>query len=78
MEDYCVIDEEKLSEYENDECTETWENYSTQDRIDHFRRHSFSTYEMNGESKYSMLRQAIKGSWYHAANLLNCPSELIS
>lgn len=72
LSDYPIVDESLFSEYEHEECAETWERFSVEDRIAHFRRHSYSATSLVD------LLQAIKGgSWYHASHMLNCPSELL-
>lgn len=74
MEDYPVIDEELWSEYENEECRETWENcYDPTERVDYFRRHSYTCTAM------ADLFAAIRGGdWGAAASMLHCPSDLIA
>lgn len=79
LENYPIIDESLFSEYEDEECRETWQNcYDAQERAEYLRRHIGKVYPMSGETAYTMLRAAVKGSWYHAANLLPCPSDLIA
>lgn len=77
FQDYPVIDEERLWEYEYEECQETWEMFSERERAQYLREHVRRVYPFSGESVYSALRQAVKGSWDHAANMLPCPSDLI-
>jgi hypothetical protein len=72
--DYPIVDESLYSEYEDADCAETWERcYSADERLEYFRRHSFTAQSL------SDLLQAIRGgSWHHAANLLHCPSDLLT
>lgn len=73
LEDYPVIDEGLWSQYEDADCRQTWENcYDTRERIEYFRRHSFTS---NG---IAALLRAMRGDWYEAANMLHCPSDLIA
>jgi len=73
LSDYPVVDEELYSRYEDNYCKETWEHcYNVRERIDYFRRHSFTS-----QGIASLLR-AMRGSWYDAANMLHCPSDLLS
>ena len=68
-----VLDEEDFSSIESDECAETWEKcFDSQDRIDYFRRHGYSA-----QSLVDLFQAIRNGSWYHAANMLNCPSDLL-
>jgi hypothetical protein len=77
MEDYPVIDESDFSEVEDEQCNVVWtECMDIRERVEYFRRHSWSRYAPQGETVFGCLRAAIKGSWYHAANLLKCPSDL--
>lgn len=73
LEDYPVIDEDLWSRYEDEDCRQIWENcYDTRERIEYFRRHSFTS---NG---IAALLRAMRGDWYEAANMLHCPSDLIA
>ncbi len=73
LEDYPVIDEELWSQFEDEDCSETWANcFDPSERLDYFRRHSFTS---NG---IGALLRAIRGDWYEAANMLHCPSDLIA
>ena len=79
LEDYPVLDEERWSQYEDEECSEVWEHcFGERERADYLREHVSTVYPMSGETAYGMLRAAVKGSWYHAANLLPCPSDLLA
>lgn len=79
MEDYPVIDEDLLSQLEDEECSAVWSTcMDARERIEYFRRHGWSNYPFPGTSKFSMLRQAINGDWSFAANMLHCPSDLIA
>jgi hypothetical protein len=78
MESSCVIDEDLLSQYEDEECAEVWEKcYSERERAQYIREHVREVYPLPGETPYTMLRHAVKGDWSYAANLLPCPSDLI-
>lgn len=77
--DYPVYDESDFSAVENEECEQVWSDcYDAKERADYLRKHIGRIYPLSGYSNYSMLRQAVKGSWYHAANLLPCPSDLLA
>lgn len=77
--DYPVIDEQLWSQYEDEDCAQTWENcYDVRERAKYLREHVNKVYPIPGETPYTMLRKAIKGDWGYAANLLPCPSDLIS
>jgi hypothetical protein len=79
LEDYSIIDEDLFSRYEYEECETVWSQcYDDRERADYLRRHVHKVYALSGETTYTMLRAAVKGSWYHAANLLPCPSDLLS
>lgn len=73
LSDYPVVDDSLYSEYEWEECAQVWENcYSATERIEYFRRHSYTC------NDFKDLLQAIRGgSWYHAANMLHCPSDIL-
>lgn len=74
LEDYPVIDEDLWSQYEDEDCRATWENcYDAKERLAYFRRHGHTS---NGLA--SMLKAIRRGDWYEAANMLHCPSDLIS
>lgn len=77
--DYPVIDDELFSSIEDEDCRETWQNcYDAKERAQYLRAHVRSVYPDRCKSAYSRLRAAVKGDWYAAANLLPCPSDLIS
>lgn len=86
MENYAVIDEELWSRYEDEECEQVWrECMDDAERVKYLRKHLCKRdgrvrveYPVTGETPYQTLRAAVKGSWYHAANLLPCPSDLIA
>ena len=73
IEQYPILDESDFSELEDEECNEVWANcYSASERLDYFRRHGFHA------TSISDLLKAIRGGeWYYAANMLNCPSDLL-
>lgn len=79
LEDYPIIDEELFSQYENEECEQVWSQcYDEHERAEYLRKHVSKVYPLSGETAYTMLRAAVKGSWYYAANLLPCPSDILS
>lgn len=79
LEGYPVIDEQLWSQYEDEDCRQTWENcYDERERAEYLRKHVNKVYALPGETPYTMLRKAVKGDWYYAANLLPCPSDLIA
>jgi hypothetical protein len=71
--DYPVLDEEDWSRREDEECERTWhEGFNASDRVDYLRRHSYTA------TSLSDLLQAVRGgSWYHAANMLHSPSDVL-
>jgi hypothetical protein len=71
--DYPVLDEEDWSRREDEECEQVWSKcFDASERADYLRRHSYTA------TSLSDLFQAIRtGSWYHAANILHCPSDLL-
>ena len=74
LSDYPVVSDELYSEYENEECAQTWETcYDASERLQYFRRHSY-----HAQSITNLLQAIRGGSWYHAANMLDCPSDLLS
>lgn len=74
IEQYPCLDESDYSELEDEECAETWTNcYDATERLRYFREHSYHA------TSISDLLKAIRGGeWYYAANMLNCPSDLLS
>lgn len=71
LEDYPVIDEALHSQIEDDYCNETWLHcFDWRERLAYLRDHS-------GTYNVSDALAAVRGSWYHAANMLNCPSDLL-
>lgn len=74
LDDYPVVDEELWSRYEDDECETVWSKcFNAKERIAYFRDHSYTS-----KSLRDLLQAIRSGSWYHAANMLHCPSELLS
>jgi hypothetical protein len=68
-----------FSEYEDEDCSQTWQNcYSERDRAKYLREHVNKVYPGNGETAYQLLRAAVKGDWSAAANMLPCPSDILS
>lgn len=72
LEGYLIVNENDFSEEEDKECAEVWENcYTWRERAAYLRQHS------HGVTPWRDLLAAVRGSWYHAANMLHCPSDLI-
>jgi len=72
--DYPVLDEEDFSRREDEECEQIWrECYSASERLDYLRRHSYTAASLG-----DVLQAVRAGSWYHAANMLHCPSDLLA
>lgn len=72
LQDYPIVDESDFSERENEECCELWESsFRVEDRIEYLRNHSYTA------QSFADLSQAVRGSWYHAANMLHCPSDIL-
>lgn len=71
--DYPILDESDYSNREHEECATVWEKcFNASERADYLRRHSYTA------TSLSDVFQAIRaGSWYHAANMLHCPSDLL-
>ena len=66
LEDYPIVDEEDMSELEWEENSEYWEKYmSVSERIHHLRTHSYTC------ESFADLVAAVRGSWYHAVNMLH-------
>ena len=79
LENYPVFDDSDFSEREHEECCRVWEScYNERERAEYLRKHVGKIYPLSGYSAYSMLRAAVKGDWYFAANMLPCPSDLIA
>ena len=74
LSDYPVVDDSLWSEYENEDCEQTWAHcYDASERLKYFREHSYTA------SSLTDLLKAIRGGdWYSAANMLHCPSDLIA
>jgi hypothetical protein len=68
------LDEGDWGRREDEECERVWRDcYSASERVDYLRKHSYTA------GSLADLLQAIRaGSWYHAANMLHCPSDLIA
>ena len=71
--DYPVLDEDDFSRREDEECGKIWSNcFDASERVDYLRHHSYTAQSL------ADLFQAVKaGSWYHAANMLHSPSDLL-
>ncbi len=73
LEGYPVIDGSLWSEYEDAECGEVWEScFDRRGRLKYLRDHA--------DCKLAHFRDwiaAARGSWYHAGNILPCPSDLL-
>lgn len=73
LQDYPILDEALWSEYEDDDCCETWTNcFDQRERAAYLRKH---VSDLSGI--FRELRSAVRGEWYEAANLLPCPSDLL-
>ncbi len=69
---YPILDDDHYSEIEDEDCRLTWTNcYNAKERIEYFRQHGFTS---NGPA--SMIKAILRGDWYEAARMLNCPSDL--
>lgn len=76
---YPVVDEELFSQYEDEDCAQTWRNcYSDKERAQYLRDHVNRVHPAYGMTAYATLRAAVKGDWGYAAHLLPCPSDLLS
>ena len=73
LEQYPVVDESNWSEVESEECEQVWsECYDPSERIQYLRKHSYTA------SSLTDILQAVRaGSWYHAANMLHSPSDIL-
>jgi hypothetical protein len=71
---YPVLDEAHWSQLEDEECEQVWrECFTVADRVRYLREHSYTA------SSLADILQAVRsGSWYHAANILHCPSDLVA
>jgi len=71
--DYPVLNEEDFSQREWDSCEQVWRDcFDPAERVRYFRKHSYTS------TGLSDLLQAIRnGSWQHAADMLDCPSDLL-
>ncbi len=75
-ESYPVVDEDLYSEYEDADCSETWNNcYNDLERLEYLRSHT--TTQGRSYSCWADIRAAVKGDWSCAAQILPCPSDLI-
>lgn len=73
LSDYSIVDESLWSEYESEDCAQTWEHcYNTSERLDYFRHHSYTAGSIT-----DLLKAIRGGDWYSAANMLHCPSDLL-
>lgn len=73
LEDYPILDESDHSELEDEECTETWTNcFRPRERLEYIRSHGHCEHP-----DIAPLLRAVRGDWYEAANILNCPSDLL-
>ena len=72
LDDYPVLDEEDHSRREWEECARVWSDcYTDRERVKYLRDRRCTT-------GFRDLRAAVSGDWHAAANLLPCPSDLIS
>lgn len=71
--DYPVLDDEDMSRREDEDCEQTWrECFDASDRARYLRNHSYTAHSLT-----DVLQAVRAGSWYHAANMLHCPSDLL-
>ena len=74
LQDYPIVDETLYSEIEDEDCRETWANcYSPKERLAYLREHIGSGIS----GAFREFRDACRGDWYAAANLLPCPSDIL-
>ena len=72
LENYPVLDEDDWGVREDEECRQTWEEcFDWRERAEYLRSHSYT-------GGFADLAAAVRGSWYHAANVLHCPSEILA
>jgi hypothetical protein len=72
LKDYPILDEEDHSSREWEECERVWADcYTAKERVRYLRRARCT-------DGFRDLRAAVGGDWHAAANLLPCPSDLIS
>jgi len=71
--DYPILDEDDFSRREDEDCEQVWSKcFDPSERVHYFRTHSYTA------NSFVDLLQAIRaGSWYHAANMLHCPSDIL-
>ena len=73
FEQYPILDEFLYSEIEDADCTETWSNcYNPRERLQYLRDH-----QCTKTGIFRAALAAVRGSWYDAAQLLPCPSDII-
>jgi len=71
---YPVLDESDWSRREYEECEQVWrECYDPSERIKYLRTHSYTA-----RSLTDILQAVRSGSWYHASNMLHCPTDLVA
>jgi hypothetical protein len=68
---YPILDETDFSQVEDEDCVSMWECFDTDDRIRYFRKHRYTA------TSIASLLRAVRGSWYDAANMLHCPSDIL-
>jgi hypothetical protein len=79
LNDYPIIDEDRFSQYEDDDCSAVWTGcYGPTERAAYLRQHVRKVYPFPDMTAYQMLRRAVQGEWSYAANLLPCPADLLS
>jgi hypothetical protein len=71
--DYPVLDEGDFSRRENEQCEQVWRYcFSATERANYLRKHSYTA-----QSLADVFQAVRAGSWYHAANMLHSPSDLL-
>lgn len=78
LESYPALSEDRLSQYEDEECRSVWERMSHKNRADYLRRRcGRNIIPPTGYTKYQTLKRAVNGDWSFAAHILPAPSDLL-
>ncbi len=75
LEYYPVLDEELWSRLEDEDCALVWDGMDQSERTKYLRENVSSRGFMG---QFRNLREAIKGNWNQATNLLSSPSDILS
>ncbi len=71
IKEYPILDETLHSQYENDECSETWSDcLDWHDRLTWLKTHDFT-------GTFIQLLSAVRGSWNDASDILHDPSGIL-